>query len=31
MPNALKRAAEASAEIMKPKSTGKVVNLREIE
>jgi|GEM_PF-221115 integrase/ribosomal protein L40E len=31
MPNALKRAAEASADIMKSKSTGKVVNLREIE
>lgn len=31
MPNALKRAAEASAGIMKPKPRGKVVNLREAE
>lgn len=31
MPNALKRAAEASADIMKPKPRGRVVNLMEAE
>jgi integrase len=31
MPSALKRAADASSEIMKPKSRGKVVNLRKTE